>query len=140
MMAEKTRRLLDGLSLREPAQDGVIRRVESQLGVPLPADYVEFLVRPNGGEGPIGESGYLTLWPAEELSQLNKDYCVQEFAPGLTLMGSDGGGNAYAIDTREGAPHFVSVPFIGMDLDTVSKCGDGTFGGFIASVTATEQA
>jgi hypothetical protein len=39
---------------------------------------------------------------------------VAQFAPDLLLFGSDGGGEAYAFDTRESPWGVVKVPFIGM--------------------------
>jgi hypothetical protein len=57
----------------------------------------------NGGEGFIGEN-YLRAWPVEDLIQSNKDYRVDEAAPGLFLFGSSGGGEAFAFDTRSAPP------------------------------------
>ena len=48
---------------------------------------------------------------------------VSEFAPGLILFGSDGGGEAYAFDVREAVPIIVEVPFIGMGGDEAKRCG-----------------
>jgi len=73
------------------------------------------LKKTNGGEGFIGEN-YLILWGVEELVQFNNEYEVQDYAPGLVLFGSDGGGEGYAFDTRKTPTSIVQVPFIGMDL------------------------
>jgi hypothetical protein len=63
------------------------------------------------------------LWKVEDLIELNKAYGVEEFAPGLLIIGSDGGDKAYCIHTRSPDTPFVLVPFIGMDLSEVQKCG-----------------
>jgi len=47
---------------------------------------------------------------------MNKSYGVNDYAPGLFLFGSDGGGEAFAFDARSDAKPIVSVPFIGMEL------------------------
>ena len=63
----------------------------------------------------IGET-YLMLWRVEELAEMNTAYQVDEYAPGLLLIGSDGGGEAFAFDTRTNPWPVVKVPFVGMDL------------------------
>jgi SMI1 / KNR4 family (SUKH-1) len=92
-----------------------IEAAEAALALEIPSDYKEFLLRTNGGAGEIGSS-YLELFPAEELKQHNQDYQFPEYAPGLLLIGSDGGGEAYVFD-RRGSPWAVGrVPFVGMGL------------------------
>jgi hypothetical protein len=99
-----------------PANSGSIARCQASLRTPLPADYVKFLQQMNGGEGFVGKN-YLRAWTVEELIQSNKDYGVDEAAPGLFLFGSNGGGEAFAFDTRSFPPPIVVIPFIGMEWD-----------------------
>jgi hypothetical protein len=94
-----------------PASSDAIARCQSNLRFPLPADYVQFLGRMNGGEGFVGKS-YLRAWPIEDLIQFNKDYFVDVAAPDLFLFGSSGGGEAFAFDARSSPPPIVAVPFI----------------------------
>lgn len=101
------------LSLNPGASDDVLRAAVRDLKAELPPDYTEFLRTSNGGEGFVGKS-YIALWRAEELKTLNDSYEVAQFAPGLLLFGSDGGGEAYAFDTRESPWVIVRVPFIGI--------------------------
>jgi hypothetical protein len=54
---------------------------------------------------------------------MNKAYQVAEYAPGLFLFGSDGGGEAFAFDTRTEAKPIVSVPFVGMELKLARPLG-----------------
>jgi hypothetical protein len=56
------------------------------------------------------------FWRIGELLEMNRAYEVADYAPGLFLFGSDGGGEAFAFDTRRGANPIVSVPFVGMEL------------------------
>jgi len=99
-----------------PANSGSIARCQAHLAVPLPQDYVQFLRQMNGWEGFIGKN-YLRAWPVEDLIQSNKDYRVDEAAPGLFLFGSSGGGEAFAFDTRSAPPPIVAVPFIVLNLE-----------------------
>lgn len=106
---------LEEAVLNPPAAESAIRAAASALGVSLPADYVDFLRRHNGGEGFAGEHS-VVLFKAEELKPFNDAYEIDEYAPGLILFGSNGGGEGYAFDTRDGSMSVVRVPFIGMEL------------------------
>lgn len=121
-MNEKITKLTSKLNLKPGAPKELLKKIELELGISLPLQYVEFMRRSNGAEGDVGNS-YLTLWPVEEIIPLNKAYAVEEFAPGLLLIGSDGGDIAYAFDTRLKSMPIVKVPFIGMDLREVKLCG-----------------
>jgi hypothetical protein len=97
------------------ASVGSIRQAESDLGCTLPLDYVEFLIRHDGGEGFVGDN-YLIVWRAEELARFNREYEVGEYAPGVILFGSDGGGEGYGFDLRDKIMPVVRIPFVGMEL------------------------
>lgn len=111
----------DGWMLRnfrgnEPASAAEIEQLEVNCGFVLPKDYREFLRLTNGGEGFIGPNAYVILWKIGELAEMNEAYQVAEYAPGLFIFGSDGGGEAYAFDVRTSEMPIVSVPFVGMEL------------------------
>lgn len=110
------------LEKKDGASQSALSQLECEVGIPLPADYKEFLLFTNGAEGKMGQS-YLMIWPAEEVMRNNKGYAVEEFAPGLLLFGSSGGGMAYAFDTRAPELLVVEVPFIGMNLESIKRCG-----------------
>lgn len=113
-------KLTAGLKLSSPTDMSIFEEAQLKLGINFPEDYLNFFKRSNGADGPVGETGYISLWSANELVELNNGYRVNEFAPGLVLFGSDGGGEAFAFDTRtEGLP-IVGVPFIGMSLDSAN--------------------
>jgi hypothetical protein len=82
---------LDGINRRAPATDAIIAESEKQLPGKLPLEYVEFLKLTNGAEGFVGRA-YVMLWSVEELASMNHSYEVQDYAPGLLIFGSDGGG------------------------------------------------
>jgi hypothetical protein len=108
-------RLLVKFNGNPPSETTAIRQFETKSGFRLPDDYAQFLQQTNGGEGFVGNA-YVILWRAEELLEMNKAYQVTEYAPGLFLFGSDGGGEAFAFDTRSDANPIVTVPFVGMEL------------------------
>lgn len=115
-LASRRNLLLARFNGNPPADAEAIRRLEVESGLNLPVEYEGFLRQQNGGEGFIG-SAYAMLWRAEELVEMNKSYHVNEYAPGLLLFGSDGGGEAFGFDTRTDAKPIVSVPFVGMALN-----------------------
>jgi hypothetical protein len=108
-------RLLTKFNGNPPSDTAAIRQFETESGFRLPDDYARFLQQANGGEGFVGNA-YVILWRVEELPELNKAYQVTEYAPGLFLFGSDGGGEAFAFDTRTDTNPIVAVPFVGMEL------------------------
>jgi hypothetical protein len=112
-------------SLRKPsgATREAIDLASAALGITFPADYVAYMLESDGGEGRLGPGSYIALYPVGELLTKNKDYAVDEFAPGLVLFGSDGGGMAFAFDKRRSPAEIVEVPFIPMSLDEVEARG-----------------
>ena len=106
-----------------PATLEHVSTCQKQLSCPLPSDYVAFLKSQNGGEGVIGNESYLILWAVEELEPFNREYEVGSDCPELLLIGSDGGGEAYAFDKRSTPWCVVQVPFIGMDYSLCEVIG-----------------
>src|SRR5262245_43223069 len=98
-MDERVRNLLKDASLNDGAVEEDIQRLLAYAGTDLPQAYLDLLKLSDGVEGPIGERGYLQLWPAADVPVRNDGCCTADFAPGLLLIGSDGGGTALGIDT-----------------------------------------
>lgn len=95
-------------------------------GVALPDGYLRFMREHNGGEGDIGETWFV-LFPLEELAEINEDYEVGTLLPGCVILGSNGGGELYGVDS-EG--NFFNVPalierrylrVLGNDMDTLPQ-------------------
>lgn len=105
----------------------LVKEAESKLGLSLPEEYVSFVLRFNGAEGPIGANSYLATWPVESLVQFNKECEVEKSAPGLLIFGSDAAGMAYAFDTRANAFPIVESPFIGMSVNDALFCAQSFF-------------
>ncbi len=115
-MIENILYYLDKENLQSPATKEQIEITQEKMGILLPAEYVDFLLKSNGYEGSIGES-YVAIWNIEELITLNDAYEVKEFAPHLILIGSDGGGEAYGFDTRSKEFPIINTQFIGMGME-----------------------
>jgi len=119
-MGSKGHRLLVKFNGNPPVEEGAIEEFRAASKFHLPEEYLSFLRQTNGGEGSVGEGGaYAIFWKLEELNELNDAYQVEEFAPGLFLFGSNGGGEAFAFDGRNEPGRIVKVPFVGMELDSV---------------------
>ena len=106
-----------------PASFEDVSACETHLKCQLPSDYVRFLNGQNGGEGFIGNDSYVILWAVEELEPFNREYEVGSDCPELLLIGSNGGGEAYAFDKRSTPWCVVQVPFIGMDYSLCEVIG-----------------
>ena len=118
----------------KPAAPRSIEHCQAELNFALPAEYVAFLQKMNGGEGFVGKGGYLMLWPIEELIEHNREYISTENVPGLFLFGSDGGGEAFAFDTRSAQCPIVMVPFIGMEFEALIPIAPD-FEGFLVELS-----
>jgi hypothetical protein len=128
-MQERLQRLTAGFRCNHGIARSVVTETMELLSVRPPDDYVEFMAICDGGDGHVGTS-LLDLWPVGQVPQLNRDYQVQRFAPGLVVFGSDGGGVAYAFDARQTPASIVSVEFGNVDLAEVRPLGD-TFTAFM---------
>ncbi|SFO57464.1 SMI1 / KNR4 family (SUKH-1) [Chitinophaga sp. YR627] len=79
----------------------------------FPPDYLSFMRKHNGCEGAVLNGQWLVLWPIQELLQYNEMYGASVFAPGLFLIGSNGGAIAYGIKKEQGI--FFEVEFVYME-------------------------
>lgn len=119
--------------LNQPASDTEICDAEITLGIKFQNSYREFLKLSNGAEGMVGESYYLILWTVDELAEVNIGYGVDEFASGLLLFGSSGGGTAFGFDKRYVDMRVIAVPFMCLDLDEV-RVVSATFEDFLSAL------
>jgi hypothetical protein len=132
-------RVLERFLRCTPASGGAVAKCEAALGKKLPIDHVEFLGLTNGGDGFIGENAYVIFWTADELTEFDRAYEVQEYAPGLLLFASSGGGEAYGWDTRTTPWAVVEVPFVGMDWSLARSVGS-SFADFMQRLYAMKPA
>jgi hypothetical protein len=114
---EDWKSLLARFSRNQPADEAAIRTAENDSNSVFPAEYRDFLQFTNGGEGFVGSGSYAALWRVEEICRFNKEYEVSEYAPGLLLFGTNGGGECFGFDYRSPDRVIVQVPAIGMSLN-----------------------
>jgi len=117
-MEERLASLTAGLERRKGAALVAIREREEQLGLRFPSDYVEFMLASNGGEGFVGES-YVRIEPIEELMSDDQRALLPDERAGLVVFGSNGGLEAFALDTRGPELRIVMFPWIGIDQEEV---------------------
>lgn len=110
--------------LNDPADAGIVDGLAARLEVSLPQEYADFLKEHNGGEGFIGDN-YIIFWKAEELAVFNTEYEVEQYAPGILLFASSGGGEGYGFDTEAAAMPIVRVPFVGMAREYAEPVAGG---------------
>jgi hypothetical protein len=89
----------------------------AQLDFKLPHEYAAYL-RATESDYQFG-GAYLV--EDDELLQYNADHDAGEFYPGYFLIGSDGGGEAFAIEKATG--NFIQTPFIGHEAETPAIVG-----------------
>lgn len=94
----------------------------------LPSAYLAFLRAEDSSAGDLGaEPGWIQLWPAAEVYDLNESYEVSASLPGFVGFASSGGGELLAFDVRTTPSRICMVPFIPMDeADAVEIATDFT--------------
>src|SRR5262245_45895679 len=99
-----------------------IQQAELELHVNLPLDYKQFLSWSNGGEGYIGTT-YFSFWAIQKLKELNVSYRINHYLLGILGIGTDGGGECFALDFRSNpsAPAFVQIPLGDLDIESVTR-------------------
>ena len=106
---------IEGFEKNPRAESAVNQQVVKALNLDLPSEYLNLFSFMNGGEGFIGDN-YCRLYAIENLMPLNEAFLVKEFALELFIFGSNGGGEAFAFNTKSSPFSIVEVPFIPMDL------------------------
>lgn len=80
-----------------------------------------FWRRPLKEGGLSVDSGWFQLWATAEIEQLNRNYHVEEFAPGFFGFGSSSDSELLAFDA--GGRVFM-IPFNGMSADEAKPAAD----------------
>jgi len=129
--------LLSAATKRPPCPPEELADFTKKVG-PIPhQDYLDFIARQNGCDGPIGNEGYVCLWLLDEVISGTEQVNTAEFAPGLLLFGGDGGGEAFAFDRLDPKWPIVMVPLIGISRNDMKYIA-GTFTEFIRCLAADE--
>lgn len=111
-MNETILNVLKAMDKEAPATIDMIEKVEKEWNVLLPNEYKQLLLFSNGVEGPIGDMGYLSIWPIDEIVELNQEYAVDEFLPGIKYFGSDGADIAYGFEFDKDEILIIEIPLI----------------------------
>ena len=95
------------------------KEIISVNDVTLPAQYLNFMKKHNGGVGDIGETWFL-LYGLEKLQELNEAYDMEKFLPNHIIIGSNGGGELYGIDSQG---NYFNVPVL-IEEEYISYLGN----------------
>jgi SMI1 / KNR4 family (SUKH-1) len=82
---------------RPPADEAAVAALERDLGVRLPDDYRDLLLRSDGG-AIEGDRTAMNLEPVEVLGPHNRDDRFTRYIPGTFVFADNGGGSVYGID------------------------------------------
>lgn len=110
-------RLVDKCRLNDPANPRDLRKLKHGLPPEFPMDYMGFLAQLNGLEGFIAENNYLMLYRAEEILELNDGRWEDGFLRAVVVIGSDGGGTAFCVDTSSQPCRYIALGFLDLDLE-----------------------
>ncbi len=101
-----------------------LQEIQSRFNFQFPSDYIEFIMRYNGSEGEVGESGWLILFKASELllfNESNKSLMLQ--VPEYFIFGKDAADTAYAFHKFNQTYH--SFGFLSdFAVDEIQFCGN----------------
>ena len=126
-MNETILNVLKAMDKEAPATIDMIEKVEKEWNVLLPNEYKQLLLFSNGVEGPIGDMGYLSIWPIDEIVELNQEYAVDEFLPGIKYFGSDGADIAYGFEFDEDEILIIEIPFDSVRKSDAKKYSESFF-------------
>lgn len=87
----------------------------------LPDDYIEFMKLHNGGEGPVGEYGYLAIWDTNEFIDTNVKGIYNVPISDMVYFSSDRSGLLYAFDTRSDMKSIVEIPEDAEDFSEIDE-------------------
>ncbi|MBF9140668.1 SMI1/KNR4 family protein [Hymenobacter properus] len=88
---------------------------------PTPDDYLKFMERHNGGEGPIGNESYLALFRLDAVPEYNTSLKDLYSITNYTVFASDGGNAIFAFNR---AGEVIEFDLIGLGPDEAIKHGD----------------
>lgn len=118
------------MDLEKSADLGELKKIENELNISLPKDYTQFMLLHNGGEGPIGEYGYLAVFGTDEIAEFYSEPGIKDALAGLFFFASDRSGYLYAYDFRSSDIQIVEVPDNIREMEEIRPVA-GSFGEFI---------
>ncbi len=113
--------LISEMKLGEPCSAEEINNIEKSIMRKLPDDYIEFMKLHNGGEGPVGEYGYLAIWDTNEFIDTNVKGIYNVPISDMVYFASDRSGLLYAFDTRSDMKSIVEIPEDAEDFSEIDE-------------------
>lgn len=110
---------INQMRLEKPMNVDEIYTLEKDFHFAFPEQYKEFLLLHNGGEGPVGEYGYIAIFGLKELISSNGEDKINDYHPELFYFASDRGGMIYAFDMSADKNPIVELPCDSIDYDDV---------------------
>jgi len=106
------------------ASKNSIEEIQQHIGFELPSDYIDLMKEFNGGEGEIGENGWLCLFPIEDLIVTNKDYqLLMQHISDYFLFGKDAADTGYSFHKTKQTFHSFGL-MSNFKTDPVDFCGN----------------
>ena len=131
---------INQMKLEKPLHAAEMDTLEKAFHFTLPEQYKEFLLLYNGGEGTVGEYGYIAILGSEELVSSNGADKINDYHPELFYFASDRGGMIYAFDRSQTETPIVELPCDSMDQDDVEMVAENfkDFINYIYSIDDSE--
>ncbi|WP_175623195.1 SMI1/KNR4 family protein [Chryseobacterium schmidteae] len=83
-----------------------------KINFTYPKDYLDYIN--NTKEYEIySDSGFIELFPLNDLEEINKEYETESYVPNFTAIGTNGGGVGIFINKKNSK--IYSIPFVGME-------------------------
>lgn len=114
-----------------------LQAIFSPLNFTPPADYLQFMAETNGSEGPIGALGYLAIYSAQELLDLNAQTMTVE--PGVLFFATNRGGEGYAFEMGKPSNSIVALELADLDRGRARRMGRNLLE-FLETVTSEQAA
>lgn len=136
VVRDRLRRILKAPYAGVGASEESLQSLMAELGHRLPDEYLDFMRQTNGYTGEVGPSGFVCIWPVDEVLPTNKANHYREWIPGLVLFGSNESGDLYAFDMRQDQTIVVGVPAI-VDLNYAKEISR-SFVGFLEQLAEVQ--
>ncbi|MEU7590907.1 hypothetical protein AB0A95_32010 [Micromonospora sp. NPDC049230] len=103
----------------DDGREQIARRVEAQVGVRPP----EALLDVWTGARPVDAAADVSLYGPDEIAERNLTYEISDYAPGLLLIGDDGGGAGLFVARNDPAPEVVLIGLGAVGSDDGTRVG-----------------